>query len=136
MVRKIFAVLIAIGLLGICCGCGQKKTGVRVVEQISVQWVQDGQDICRIHDDPEKMRLILNRLRTLGQRFSPDIDPNLLEVPAVAVLLVYSDGSQRMYQIKPDRYIRIGQDDWQQANPGKVTSLRLLLLSLTGNLQT
>ena len=130
MVRKIIAVLLAVVLLCMCGGCLNKKTGVRVVEQISVQWEENGRSISREHDEPEKMQLILNKLRTLGQRFSSDTDPDTLDVTAVTVTLFYSDGSRKQYQIKPDRYVRIGQNPWQQANPKQITSLRLLLLSL------
>lgn len=130
MVRKILAVLLAVSLLGTCSGCLRKKTGVRVVERISVQWEENGQRICKEHEDPEKMQLILNKIRTLGQRFSSQTDPETLDVPTVTVTLHYSDGSGRQYRIKPDRYVRIGQAPWQQANPKQVTSLRLLLLSL------
>ena len=130
MVRKIIAVLLAVVLLCMCGGCLNQKTGVRVVEQISVQWEENGRSISREHDEPEKMQLILNKLRTLGQRFSSDTDPDTLDVTAVTVTLFYSDSSRKQYQIKPDRYVRIGQNPWQQANPKQITSLRLLLLSL------
>lgn len=135
MVRKIIAAVLAVGILGMCGGCLRKKPGVRVVEQISVRWAENGVDVCRIHDDPEEMHLILNKLRTLGQRYSPDIDPELLDTPIVTVALIYSDGTQRLYQIKPDRYVRIGEASWQQADPGRITALRLLLLSLPGDLK-
>ena len=130
MVRKIISVLLAFVILGMCGGCLRKKTGVRVVERISVQWEENGQSVHREHDDPEKMQLILNKVRTLGQRFSSETDPELLDVPTVTMTMFYSDGSKRQYQIKPDRYVRIGQTPWQQASPKKITSLRLLLLSL------
>ena len=136
MVRRIIAAILAVGIFGLCGGCLRKKTGVRVVDQISVQWVEDGKDVCRIHEDPEKMHLILNKVRTLGQRFSTDADPESMDIPAVTMAFLYSDGTQRLYQIKPDRYVRIGQAPWQQADPRKVTALRLLLLSLPGDLRT
>lgn len=135
MLRKMIAIALTMVMLGMCSGCLRKKAGVRVVDQISVQWVEDGVDVCRVHEDPEKMHLILNKVRTLGQRFSTDVDPETLETPAVTMSLLYSDGSQRMYQIKPDRYVRIGQASWQQADPKRVTALRLLLLSLPGDFQ-
>ena len=132
--RKIIAVLLTMGILASCSGCSRKQVGVRVVEQISVEWTEDGQTFHRIHGEPEKMHLILNRIRTLGQRFSTDVDPETLASPTVMMTVIYSDGAQRLYQIKPDRYIRIGHADWQQADPKKITSLRLLLLSLPGDL--
>jgi len=135
MVRKMIAAVLTVAMLGMCGGCLRKKTGVRVVDRISVQWLENGTDVCRFHEDPEKMHLILNKVRTLGQRFSTDVDPEALDVPAVTMTLLYSDGTQRLYQIKPDRYVRIGQATWQQADPKRVTALRLLLLSLPGDFQ-
>lgn len=136
MVRKIIALVLAVGILGSCSGCGRKKTGVRVVDRIFVQWEADGMPVQQIYENPDKMQLILNRLRTLGQRFSSETDPDRLDVPAVTVTLLYSDRTQKQYQIKPDRYVRIGQAPWQQADPRQVTSLRLLLQSLPGDSQT
>ena len=134
--RRIIGLLLLVGILGMCSGCLKKSPSVRVVEQINVQWMEDGHCMCRVHQTPEKMHLILNKLRTLGQRFSTDVDPDSLETPAVTMTCVYSDGSQRIYQLKPDRFIRTGEAPWQQADPKKVTALRLLLLSLPGDFQT
>lgn len=136
MVRKSLAAVLVLGILVMCCGCLQKKRSVRVVEQICVQWVEHDQTICHVFEKPEKMQLILNQVRTLGQRFASDTDPETLKAGTVAMTLFYSDGSQQLYQIKPDRYVRIGQAPWQQANPKKVTSLGLLLKSLPEDFRT
>lgn len=130
MVRKIIAVVLAVGIFSFCSGCNKKRGSVRVVEQISVHREENGTVVCQVYEDPQKMQLILNKVRTLGQRFSSDTDPETLDVPTVTMTLLYSDGTAQQYQIKPDRYVRIGQSPWQQASPKQVTSLRLLLLSL------
>ncbi len=136
MMRKILAVILAMGILILCSGCLHKKHHVRVVEQIRVQWVENDQNICHDYERPEKMQLILNKIRTLGQRFASDTDPENLKAATVTVTLFYSDGNQQQYRIKPDRYVRFGEAAWQQANPKKVTSLRLLLLSLPEDSRT
>lgn len=133
MVRRMIAVLLIMGILGMCSGCLRQKSTLRIVEQIRVHWDEEGTGICHVYEDPEKMRLILNRVRTLGQRFSVDQDPETLNVSTLTMTLFYSNKTHRQYQIKPDRYIRIGQDPWQQANPKQVTALRLLLQSLPGD---
>ena len=134
--RRGIAIALILGILGSFSGCWRKKSALRIVEQIQVQWDEDGVGICRIYEDPEKMGLILNKVRTLGQRFSADTDPQMLDVATVTMTLFYSDGTQRQYQIKPDRYIRVGQDPWQQADPKQVTALQLVLKSLPGDTQT
>lgn len=128
--RRIITAVLVLGILGSCSGCLRKNHGIRVIEQISAQWEEGGTTVCHTYDEPEKMQLILNKVRTLGQRFSSDIDPETLNVPTVTMIFSYSDGRQQQYQIKPDRYVRIGDASWQQASPKNVTSLRLLLMSL------
>ncbi len=81
----------------------------------------------RVYQDPEQMSLILNRLRSLGQRYSPDVDPEVLSGPTISIRLIYSDGTRLEHQIKPDRYIRTGQAKWQQTDPKQIQSLMLLL---------
>ena len=134
MARKVIAVLLAMVILGLCCGCLQNNSGIRVVKQISVHWMEDGNPVQRVHQNPEKMHLILNKFRTLGQQYSPNVNPDGLEDSVVTVRVLFSDGSERFYQVKPDRFIRSGQAPWQQADPKKVTALRLLLLSLPEDL--
>lgn len=133
MVRRIIAVLLAVGIMGSCSGCLQKKNSVRLVNQISAQWDENGTDICHVFEKPEKLQLILSKVRTLGQRFASDTDPETLRSSAVTMTISYSDGTQKQYQIKPDRYVRVGDASWQQADPKQVTALRLLLLSLPGD---
>lgn len=136
MIRKIIVFLLAVSILGMCGGCLRKKVGVRVVDRISVQWEENGTVMEQTFDDPQKMKLILNKVRTLGQRFSSDTDPDTLNVQTVTMTLLYSDGARQEYQIKPDRYVRIGKAPWQQADPRQVTALRLLLQSLPGDSKT
>lgn len=134
--RRGIAILLIFGILGVCSGCLRKKSALRIVEQIHVQWEEDGTGIRRVYEDPEKMTLILNRIRTLGQRFSTDTDPEMLDATIITMTLFYSDQTQRQYQIKPDRYVRVEQAPWQQANPKQVTALQLILQSLPSDTQT
>ena len=134
--RRGIAILLILGIVGVCSGCLRKKSALRIVEQIQVQWEEDGTGIRRVYEDPEKMTLILNRIRTLGQRFSTDTDPEMLDATIITMTLFYSDQTQRQYQIKPDRYVRVEQAPWQQANPKQVTALQLILQSLPSDTQT
>ena len=134
--RRGIAILLILGIVGMCSGCLRKKSALRIVEQIQVQWEEDGTGIRRVYEDPEKMTLILNRIRTLGQRFSADTDPEMLDATIITMTLFYSDQTQRQYQIKPDRYVRVEQAPWQQANPKQVTALQLILQSLPSDTQT
>ena len=136
MMRRGIAILLILGIVGMCSGCLRKKSALRIVEQIQVQWEEDGTGIRRVYEDPEKMTLILNRIRTLGQRFSTDTDPEMLDATIITMTLFYSDQTQRQYQIKPDRYVRVEQAPWQQANPKQVTALQLILQSLPSDTQT
>lgn len=121
------------------CGCmhqsGRKPTikNWTVVSQITVT-CENGSNISRkIYNDPQKMRQILNALRDLGQKFKPDADPESLPLRSYCITLTHTDGSQRIYRTKGDRYIRQCREPWQQADPEKVSELNLLLQNLSGD---
>lgn len=134
--RKFIAVILIVGVLGMFGGCWRSEKSVRFVEEISVQWNENNSDIRQVFRHPDKLRLILNKVRTLGQRYSVDTDPEALETPTIIMTMLYSDGEQKTYFFKPDRYVRIGDAPWQQASPKQITALRLLLQSLPGDSRT
>lgn len=111
------------------CGCGRKKVGIPVVCEISVSDAQQEQ----VYREPEKMQMILNRLRSLGQCYRPEADPELLRGDHLTITLLRSDGKCQQYQLKSDRYIRFGQGPWQQTDPGPLSELRELLQTMEGN---
>jgi hypothetical protein len=79
------------------------------------------------------MRQILNGLRSLGQKSTPTIDPSQLTARTYSITLTHTDNSQRLYQIKGDRYIRLCRDPWKQVDPERINDLHLLLQNLPGD---
>ena len=100
-----------------------RESGPRLVSGIEVEYGGSKQ----VYREPEQMSRILNKFRSLGQRYAPDQDPEALPGPTVVVRILHSDGTWQQYQIKQDRYIRQGQSKWQQADPKQIQSLILLL---------
>jgi hypothetical protein len=124
MVKKITVVLIGSALLfGLWLYFHRQEPGPRLVSAIEVEYGSSRQ----IYEDPGQMSRILNRLRSLGQRYAPDLDPETLSGPTVSIRIHHSDGTSQQYQIKPDRYVRTGQATWQQADPKQIQLLLLLL---------
>lgn len=101
-----------------------------VVRQITVTFESEGILTRRVYTTEAKMRQILNSLRSLGQKSTPSIDPGTLSARTYSITLTHTDESQRLYQIKGDRYIRICRDPWQQADPERVSELHFLLQNL------
>lgn len=132
MGKKIFALLLALVLLS---GCHQKQKteGWRVVTHITVTCEDNCTLTRRTYFREEKMRPILNALRQLGQRFTPDRDPETLIARTWCITLTHSDGSQRFYRIKGDRYIQENRERWQQTDPQKIMDLDLLFQQMASD---
>lgn len=135
MSKRIWAFALIAAIL--CVGCMMKKpsAGWPVVSEISATMEQNGLFTHNLYTDPSKMRQILNLLRDLGQQFTPDIDPDSLNAPQCSIYVSFTDGSQRAYHIKSDRYIRTDSSPWQQADPERIDKLRQLLQALPGDLR-
>lgn len=101
--------------------------------QISVDWEPGAAVSDRVFREPEKMQKVLNRLRQLGQRYSADLDPEQLPEPGVALTVSFTDGSSLQHRLKADRYIRTGDQLWQQTDPEQLRRLQFLLKSLPGD---
>lgn len=129
MGKKILALLLAFSMLS---GCHQKREPEdwRVVTQITVTCEDQCTLTRRTYFREEKMRPILNALRQLGQRFTPETDPETIIARTWCIALIHSDGSQRFYRIKGDRYIQENRDSWQQGEPEKLKDLGLLIQQL------
>lgn len=132
--RSITAMLIAVLIL--CAGCRRREPVVQnwtVVSQISVT-SELGDSLTRqIYNDSDKMRRILNALRQLGQKSTPEVDPDRLPLRSFSITLTHTDGSQQTYCTKGDRYIRQDPGPWQEADPKMVEELNLLLQTLPGD---
>ena len=131
---KKFFLLCMIALL--CTGCRPKDTAdgsFPVVSEITVTCEQGGTLTRQVYTTQWKMRQILNSLRVLGQQSTPSIDPETLTERIYCITLYHTDGSQRIYQTRPDRFIRTERGPWKQADPKKVSELHLLLQHLPGD---
>ena len=131
MARRIGIMCLAAVFL--CAGCRAgtgREESWPVVSQITVTCEYEGTLTRRVYTTEEKMRQVLNCLRRLGQKSTPSIDPAALSVRTYSITLTHTDESQRLYQVKGDRYIRICREPWKQVDPERISELHLLLQNL------
>ena len=126
--------ILCLAVILLCAGCRPRKQEVwPVVCQITVTCEFEGSLTLRVYSSEAKMRRILNCLRDLGQKSTPAIDPSQLTARTYSITLTHTDQSQRLYQIKGDRYIRLCRDPWKQVDPERISELHLLLQNLPGD---
>lgn len=121
-------------IMTLCSGCGRRRNPAEeswpVVSMITVAAIPEDYQPHRVYTDQSKMRQILNSLRTLGQKTTPENDPEELPLQGHTITLFYTDGTQKIYRTKGSRYIRILPGPWQQADSKQVSQLDALLRSL------
>lgn len=125
----------AVLVLLLLAGCASKNNsgGRFVVVKITVAQSQGGILTEKAFTNQQKMGQILNLLRSLGQQFTPPLDPDSLPEESIQIHVQFQDGSTRVYQTKSDLYIRTDQSPWQQADRGQLIKLRQLLQELTSD---
>lgn len=132
--KRLFVIFFGIFIL--FSGCTKKAPDIEnwtVIEHISVIRDYQGLQTQRNYSQQNKMEQILNALRSLGTESPPEVDPDELNLRTYTITLTHTDGNQKIYQTKGDRYIRRGNGPWQQADPKKVAELNFLLQSLPGD---
>ena len=130
MRKRIWAFALSMILVLSGCSSGKQKPSHPVVSQIAVTTETDGTATYKVYTTQAKMRQILDRLRVLGQKFTPFADPDTLTAPIYHIRIDMTDGGYRSYLVKPTCYIRTGQDPWQQADSEQIQKLLHLLQTL------
>ena len=69
------------------------------------------------------MQEILLKIRRLGQKFTPQEDPDTLPEEELLLRIVRSDGTWEQYALKGDRFIRKGDQPWQQTESRPLQAL-------------
>lgn len=119
-------------------GCSVKTTSLpetAVVNQITVTYQDGNSQIVKNYTSQHKMRQILNKFRLLGQQYNPLINPENLDTTLFQVRLSFSDGSQRLYHTRSDRYIRTDDGPWRQTDAQRLQALNELLRQLPPDAQ-
>ena len=102
------------------CGCqspvGQNATALRVVTEVSVYYQNE-----------EKIRQVLNYLRTVDAYGTPEEDPETAEGSEFQIYLYYSDGTRKRYRQKSDRFWQVEAGAWRMIDPKKAAELSRIL---------
>ncbi len=133
MKKKILclAALVMLTLLG--CGAKQPPKPPRVVTSISVMCSNSAVLQRRYYNTDEKMQLILQKIRGIGLRDTPDTDPEGIIGRTLHITITFSDGTQKIYSQKNDRYFREGNGPWTQVDATLGAQLYLTILQTPGN---
>ena len=116
------------------CGCGRRfshnSVSSSLVSAISIT-CEDGDSIIhRSYTSPEKVRLILLAIRSLGPDFPAKADVEAMDISVLNITLDRADGSSIRYQIRGNQFLRKGSSKWRQINSESAVNLFQLILLL------
>ena len=126
--------LIFVLLAAMLCGCHMhdgtsENVGRPVIQQIVVT-TQQG---IKTFTNEEKMQGILHKIRCLGQKFTPEVDPDNLPGEQITIELFRSDGTRERYATKGDCFIQQGNQPWKQTEKRPLRALIQMLEELVSD---
>ena len=118
-------------LLGCCSVCAPRRhTPYRVIAEIQVVYQNQALETRQQFTQPEKLQRIVDYLRRIDPYGTPIEAPETVAGSDFYITLLYSDGSQRRYHQRADRYMRVEQGAWKRIDPDKALELSRLLGSM------
>ena len=123
------SMLFLLPFLAGCCRILQEKdrTPYRIITQVHVDYKNGTLETQQQFFQENNIRQILGYLRYIDPYGTPKEDPEQAEGRQFDITLVYSDGSQRLYQQRADRYMRVDGGPWKQIDPQKALILSGML---------
>lgn len=129
---KLFPLLILV--LFIFSGCSRIHTpdetspDLRMVTRVDVACTRDGETIRRSYTAPEKLEAMLLYLRLLDPQGRADTNPEELVGTASEITLHFSNGQNRVYRQRGDRFLSKDAEPWQNIDREHAEKLYPLLL--------
>ncbi len=128
MKRQIAWILTA--LLFLCCttGCNRQPgdsglSDFSVVTQVTVFYENGPIRTLRQYTSDGKMQKILDYLRLINPYGAPDEDPEAAAGSDFQIVLSYSNGQQKFYRQKSDRFLQGTDGRWQKIDPSRAEDL-------------
>ena len=122
--------LLLIGLLFTGCSRGnaqQVPEKCRVVTGVHVVFENGPLHTERQYTASSKVRAILNYLRWLDPYGSPEEDPDAVSGSSFRITLQYSDGCEKNYVQKADRFLLEDGKPWRRIDPTRAQTLSQIL---------
>lgn len=133
--KRLVALLLILILL--MAGCRKEDIAAhRVVTRIDVVCEAFDTYIRRCYTQEEKMQVILFHIRNIGQRFTPEVDPDTLDTPTISITVHFSDGSQKIYQQKDNRFWKEDTLPWKKINMENASGLWQTILMTPGDIES
>lgn len=99
----------------------------RIITQVQIDYKNGILETQQQFFQEDNIRQILGYLRYIDPYGTPKEDPEQADGRHFDITLVYSDGSQRLYQQRSDKYMRMDGGPWKQIDPQKALILSGLL---------
>ena len=126
------AVFFALCVCILLCGCSQdagdtEPPKCRVVTAVQVTFENAPFRMERYYTESAKMRAILNYLRWIDPYGKPEEDPEKVSGSDFQIVVTYSDGCQKTYIQKADRFFLEDGYGWRRIDPARAVTLSQIL---------
>ena len=130
--KKMLIIALSVLMLSVdLTGCRRTQntepTALRVVTEITVTYDYGAIHASRNYTHQEKMRYILNYLRQIDPYGDPAENPETADGSDYRITCHYSDGSQKCYRQKGDRYFQGTDGIWRSIDPKRAIYLGFIL---------
>jgi len=138
--KNIITVIITvILLLCVTTGCNRHPgdsglSNFRVVTAVTVYYDNGPINTQRHYTTDSKMQQILDYLRLINPYGAPDEDPETAVGSDFYIVLSYSDGFQKFYRQKGDRFLQGTDGLWKKIDPEKAAELSKIVGQLESDI--
>lgn len=122
-------------LLTGCCRILWRKEAApyRIVTRVRIVYHNESMEASRDFYLEENIRQILDYLRYIDPYGVPQEDPESVTGRIFYITLIYTDGSERIYEQRADQYLRINGGDWKRIDSHKALYLSGLLAMMASD---